>query len=161
MTQPFSILVLTPLSGRNAPLLPPFAIRDVTQTLDFITGTGAGGSVMGTWIREDVNGNLMDLTAPQFRKFQSTITCKDQDAPAMDGDAWLGTTCEVSCCAELRYHTGVGFPVRPAAGPTRMEGIFTYYNPLLIMMVVGFTSAVQERFHEYSWRMELREVSVP
>jgi hypothetical protein len=162
MTTPFSLLVLTPLSGRHAPTLPPFSSRDVTQTLDFITSTGGGGDAMGSWIREDIDGELMDLTSPQFRKFQSVITCTEQDAPSMDGDAWLGTVCLVECIHELRFLTGVGSQVRmEVSGSVRVEGSYTYYRPQLEMMITGFSSGNKERLTEYNWRLSLREVRVP
>ena len=154
-----TLLVITPLSGQSALTLPPYAARGLTQTLEPVVGSGSGNA-LGTLVREDVNGELVDLTHPQFRKYQSEITCKDQYAPLMDG-AWIGQIVEVECAAELGYITG-GTPQRPAvSGSSRTEGHFTFYQPLLVMMVTAISHGFDEYPHDYAWKLSLRELMVP
>lgn len=157
MTQAYdSLLILTPLSG-TAFLLPPFSSRDLSQTLDPISGiSGAGGNVLGSWIRRDINGNLVNLVPSQFKKYQSEITCKDIRSPALD-DGWIGQLLEVQCAMELSYVSG-GTPARSVvSGSERTVGHFIFYRPLLTMMVVGIVNGFAEYPHEYSWKMSLQE----
>jgi hypothetical protein len=36
-------------------------------------------------LRRTINGELHDLSLPQFRKYRSTISCTDKSIPAIDG----------------------------------------------------------------------------
>lgn len=44
----------------------------------------------------DTNGVLHDLTLERFRKYQLTISCTDQEAPALT-DVWRGKEVTVTC----------------------------------------------------------------
>ena len=74
--------------------IPPYSARGVSQTLQQISGAGQ--------MRRTVNGTLVDLSATQFRKYQSTITCRDMDHPALSG-VWPGRVLTVDCICELAY----------------------------------------------------------
>lgn len=144
-----SILVLTPLSGAITPELTPFSARGVTQTLDLETSGE---------IRRDINGNLIDLTHEQFRKYKSTVSCKDFTSPALD-NVWEGSTVLVDCVQELSYRTAGGSPTRPqVGGSAREEGDFTWYRPQLTMMVVNVEQQTDEWPADIAWKLELREV---
>ncbi len=66
----------------------------------------------------------------QFRKYKSSISCRDQEPPAIDG-VWPGHVVTVECVAELSYPTG-GSPARPVvSGSTRTQGGFVFYRPQL------------------------------
>jgi hypothetical protein len=146
-----TLLVITPLSGMTALQLTPYSARNLTQTLELIKPTG------DAWTRRDVNAVKRSLADSRFRKYKSTITCTDGETPAFD-DGWIGQTVEVQCAAELNYVTGAT-PARPqVSGSSRTEGIFTFYRPLLIMMVDDIKFSFQEWQGMNNWQMELEEV---
>jgi hypothetical protein len=153
-----TLLTITPLSGSSAFTLTPYSARGLTQTLEPISSTGAsGGNAMGTWLKRDINGNLVNLAYPQFQKYASTITCRDTETPSFD-DAWIGATVQVDCACELNYLTG-GSPARPpVSGSERTEGDYTFYRPSLTMMVAEIKNSFAEWEAEYAWQLSLFEV---
>lgn len=141
------------LSGHG---VAPYSARGLTQTLDPIGAAAA--------TRRSINGELKDLSQPQFRKYASTISGNDQLSPALDG-VWPGATVTVDCVAELAYKTSGGSPSRPLAdvpsseaAPTRTEGDFTYYRPRLVMKVVGYSVQEDEYGRAVQWSLQLEEV---
>lgn len=62
-------------------VIPYEASRGIKQTLRPIDG--------GTEMRRSVNGNLIVVANPRFRKYATEITCSDYDVPAF-GDLWVG-----------------------------------------------------------------------
>ena len=151
MTVPLTLLRMTPLSGYTGPELTPYSARGLNQTLDLIPDSSKQ-------IRRDVRGKLMNLAYSQFRKYQSVITCTDAQAPAFD-EAWRGIIVEVECAKELGYRTHGGTPQRPeVSGSSREEGDFTYYRPLLTMMVVDVHNSLEEWRANDRWQIDLLEV---
>ena len=93
----------------------------------------------------------------QFRKYKSSISCRDQEPPAIDG-VWPGHVVTVECVAELSYPTG-GSPARPVvSGSTRTQGGFVFYRPQLQMRVTGFSANRDEYGADGQWQMDLEEV---
>ncbi|AEH88202.1 hypothetical protein [Mesorhizobium opportunistum] len=134
--------------------VPPYSARGITQSLDPIDGAAQ--------LARTVNGVLIDLSDPAFRKYKSTIACTDQDQPALDG-VWPGDVLTVDCVQELSYRTMGGSPARTVASTTddpatRTEGDFTFYRPRLTMMVVGYSKTFDEWGAESGWSMDLEEV---
>lgn len=158
MTDPYppnTVLSLV-FTGESANGLNPYSVRQAHQTLEPIDAVkGANGS--GGVFRRTVNGTLIDLSAHQMRKYKSEITCTDQGAPALDG-RWTGLTVLVSCNRELSYPTGGTADRPPVDGSVRVEGDFTYYRPLLTMMVTDFTVDFDEWGAETGWKLSLEEV---
>ncbi len=149
-----TLLVLTPLSGFASLQLTPFAARGLTQTLELIKGGGGGG---GGWLRRDVNGILRSVVDTRFRKYRSTVTCKDGETPCLD-NAWIGEPVLVSCAYELSYPTGAS-PGRPVvSGSTRTQGTVTYYRPELTMMVADIRLSLPEWQAQYDWQIDLEEI---
>jgi hypothetical protein len=143
-------LVLTPLSGSSALQLTPYSARGLTQTFEPIKPSGQN------WLRRDVNGILRSLVDTRFRKYKSTITCKDGETPCLD-NAWIGLTCQVDCVFEFSYPTG-GSPARPVvAGSSRTQGGITYYRPSIIMLVADIRVALPEWPALYDWQIDLEE----
>jgi hypothetical protein len=154
-----SLLVITPMSGEGGLILPPYSARGLSQTLNWITGA-SGGGVLGSGVRESINGELINLFPPQFRKLESTITCKDVETPCLD-EAYFGQIVTVHCAAELSYLTGSS-PRRPeVSGSSRVDGHFTFYRPQLVMMVIEIDNTFAEFEREYSWKVGLREWKIP
>lgn len=130
--------------------IPPYSARGLSQTLEPIEAAGSQ--------RRTVNGLLVDLSRPEFRKFRSTISCADQDPPALNG-IWAGTVVTVKCVVELAYPTIGGSAARPVvSGSSRTSGSFTFYRPQLTMQVVGFNIEKDEYGAVTSWTLELEEV---
>jgi hypothetical protein len=144
-----TLLVLTPLSGQATVTLTPFAARGLTQTLEVINNS--------QWLRRDVNGFLRNVSDSRFRKYKSTITCRDGESPALDG-AWIGEVVDVSCVAELSFPNG-GTPQRtPVAGSERVQGDFTYYRPMLTCLVESISVSFQEYAAIAAWSVSLSEI---
>lgn len=133
--------------------IPDYAARGLEQTLFPIPASQS--------LRRTVNGDLVDLSASQFRKYGSTITCTDQRVPALDG-IWPGMTVTVDCVAELSYRTG-GTPQRDLADTTDddatyTDGDFTYYRPRLTMIVIDYRTSFDEYGARVGWSLDLEEV---
>jgi hypothetical protein len=100
--------------------IPPYASRGLTQTLEPID--------QAKQTRRTVNGVLKDISAIQFQKYKSSITCTDQQSPGLDG-VWPGLVVVVDCVAELSYKTG-GSPDRSiVTDSSRVDGDWTFYRP--------------------------------
>lgn len=130
-------------------LLTAYAARSITQTIAPISSAAS--------LARTINGTLVDLSDPAFRKYASTISCTDHNAPALDG-VWPGREVVVDCVAELSRPTAspAARPVVP--GSERVEGAFTFYRPRLTMLVVGVACDVDEAEASVAWQIELEEV---
>lgn len=128
--------------------MPPYAVRGITQSLEPIEAA--------TNLRRTVNGGLVDLSASQFKKYRSTISCADVNSPAFDA-VEIGDAVLVDCVAELAYKAA-GSPSRPVVpGSSRTADGFVFYRPQLSMIVVGKSQETDEYGAEVSWTMELEE----
>ena len=128
-----------------------YQARGLTQTLEVI---GAAKQQERT-----INGVLKDISNPQFRKYISKVSCTDNTAPPLD-NVWPGMTVTVHCAAELCYVTGnPGSPARPeVSGSSRTDGSFTFYRPIMEMLVVNVTQHLDEWKAAIGWDLELEEV---
>jgi hypothetical protein len=139
-----SILVLTGMG------LAPYSARGLSQSLEVIQAA--------TVMRRTINGELIDLSRAAFRKYRSTITCTDMQAPALNG-IWPGQVLTVDCVSELAYLTAGGSPERAVVpGSMRESGDFTVYRPRLTMRVVSFSEDTDEWQAQVGWSLELEEV---
>lgn len=157
----FQNTVLT-LSGVG---VPEYSARGLTQTLQPIDSAAQ--------LKRTINGVLRDFSSPQFRKYSSTISGTDQQPPACDG-LWPGQLVTVGCIAELAVQgeapsTDTGSEATsealsealgrtPVAGSIRSESGFTFYRPILNMLVVGFSIERDEWEAQVRWSMDLEEV---
>ena len=129
--------------------VPEFSSRAATQTLQPIQQAGQ--------LKRTVNGGLLDLSAPQFRKYHSNISCNDQQPPAVDG-VWQGQVVQVDCISLLSYKIG-GTPQRTIVpGSSYEESGYVFYRPRLIMRVMDFNISRDEYGAVISWSMELEEI---
>jgi hypothetical protein len=143
MPPPLTLLVI------SGPGMPTYAARGLTQTLDPIDAAGA--------IARTVNGGLIDLSPVQMRKYKSTISCTDVEAPALDG-VWPGMPVTVDCVSELGYLTAGGSPQRTVVtGSSRTAGVWTWYRPRLDMMVISYSTSTDEYGAAIGWSLELEE----
>lgn len=134
-----------------APLgVPPYSIRGAVEDLQPIDAAAV--------YRRTINGVLVDLGHDQFHKFKLTISCTDQQPPALDG-VWPGQEVTVYCITELCFPTLSGSPARyPVSGSQREEGAFTFYRPVLDMIITAFTQSKDEYSADISWSIELEEI---
>ena len=128
-----------------------YSARGLTQTLDVISQTKQQART--------INGQLIDVSNPAFRKYLSKITCTDVDAPPID-NLWPGMEVTVQCALELCYESGnPGSPARTAvSGSTYTKDGMTFYRPLLTMMVTNVTHTLDEWKRDNGWSIELEEV---
>src|SRR5579885_3912421 len=82
--------------------VPAYSARGLTQTLEPLD--------QATSLVRTVNGELIDLSRAEFRKYKSTISATDQRPPSCDG-LWPGRQIVVDCIEELAYADG-GTPQR-------------------------------------------------
>lgn len=128
----------------------PYAARGLTQTLNPISQSKD--------LRRTINGELVDFSVEQFRKYASVISGNDQMPPGVSG-VWPGREVQVECIAELYYLTAEGSAERPVAeGSTRTEGAYTYFRPVLDMRVVDFNQSFDEWDAQVSWSLTLEEI---
>jgi len=148
-----TLLLLAPgASGATTPVLSPYAARGITQTYELLnSGQGSGVS-----LRRDINGILQNISDTRFRKFKTTITCRDGDAPSLDG-AWIGNLVEIWCAFELNYPAG-GSPSRPVvAGSSRTQGGVTFYRPALSCLITDIRDEFAEYAATHSWTLSAEE----
>jgi hypothetical protein len=130
-------------------LASPYSVRGLTQTLEPIEASAK--------LRRTINGTLLDLSAPQFRKYKSTISNTDQRIPAIDG-IWPGMVLTIDCAAWLSYPVG-GSPSRPVVpGSSFTEEGFVFYRPRLLVRVTAMNSQEDEYARDAQWSLELEEV---
>jgi len=110
-------------------------------------------------LERTINGVLTDISNPIFRKYESKITCTDVHAPPLD-NVWPGMTVTVECACSLCFVTGnPGSPARPPVdGVTWRIGAFTFYRPILTMLVVEPGETFEEWEHNVVWELDLEEV---
>jgi hypothetical protein len=137
----------------SVPGLPPYAARGLKGTLRPIDMAQGGGV-----LRRTVNGTLVDLSAPQFRKYQLEASGDDQQPPAL-ASMWPGMAFNVDCHVELAYPTGFIVPDRtPVPGSERVEGDYTFFCPSLAMRLQEFSIERDEWGAAVSWALTLVEV---
>lgn len=128
----------------------PYAARGLTQTLNPISQSKD--------LRRTINGDLVDFSVEQFRKYASVISGSDQMPPGVSG-IWPGQAVQVECIAELYYLTAGGSAERPVVdGSLRVEGSYTYFRPILDMRVVDFSQSFDEWDAQVSWSLTLEEI---
>jgi hypothetical protein len=129
--------------------VPLYSARGLTQTLTPIQ--------QASDLRRDINGNLVDLSLPQFQKYATEVTCKDRRAPALDG-IWPGHIISISCVTELSYPNG-GAAARPAVpGSEYIEGGFTFYRPIIRIRVKDINLSGDEWPSDYAWKLGGEEI---
>lgn len=138
-----TLLIMTPVG------VPLYSARGLTQTLTPVQE--AKPAPMRT-----INGEARFIGGSQMRKYESIITCTDQNAPPFSG-LWPGDVVVVQCVSELSYKTGGSAERAAVSGSSRVVGGFTLYRPIIEFLVVNFDQAFQEYAAEYQWRLMLTE----
>jgi hypothetical protein len=151
-TTPTALNVVFSLST-TGPGVNPYSARGLRGTLSPIDAA-RGNSLLA----RTVNGTLIDISAPQMRKYKLQVTGNDGEPPALDA-LWVGMTVIVDCLVELAYLTATGSSGRTAvAGSDRVVGNYTYYRPQLTMMVVELQAELEEWDGVLPWSLALEEI---
>lgn len=130
--------------------LPPYSVRGIKQTIEPIQAAAN--------LHRTVNGEMLDFSASQFRKYKTTITCEDVQPPAFD-NVWPGDALTIGCVAELSYKTVGGTPQRTAvSGSSHVEGDYTFYRPQLSVIVTSKSQETDEYGASNPWTLEAEEV---
>ena len=141
------VIYLNDTSGEQ--LIPLYAARGLTQSLGPIDAAKQ--------MRRTINGELINVAFDPFKKYTTSITCTDRDAPAFS-KLWPGALIVVDCVTELAYRTG-GTPERPVVpGSERVVGNFTYFRPRLTMRVMNNPNSMAEWQADNNWTLEAEEV---
>ena len=139
--------------------VPPYSARGLKQTLTPIDAAAI--------MKRTINGVLVDLSASQFRKFQSTISGSDVAPPAVDG-IWPGHTVEVDCISrisaldpgstESNTEADDNLARTPVPGSVVREGGFITYRPRITFLVTAWSMDEDEWEAGVGWTLTLEEV---
>jgi hypothetical protein len=143
LPEEMTLLVMTPTG------VPLYAARGLTQTLTPVQEAKPPP-------RRTINGEARFLGGIQMRKYDSVITCADQNAPPFSG-LWPGDDIVVDCVCELSHLDVTGNTPERTVVSQRVVGDFVLYRPRIEFMVVDFDQSFQEYAAEYVWRLTLTE----
>lgn len=147
MTLAANFETLLVLDGMGIPL---YSGRGITQTLKPISEAAN--------LQRDVNGSLEDVSYEPFRKYETTLTCTDMNAPALEG-IWPGMDVTIDCIVELAYLTMTASPSRTAVtGSSRTVGNYTIYRPQLACKVTDFQTSNDEWPADVAWTLTAQEI---
>jgi hypothetical protein len=143
-----SILTITDASSHD--LLPFYSARGLTQTM---TPIGASKSQ-----RRTINGQLVNLSLSQFRKYASRISARERRPPAID-KVFPGAELVIDCVYLLSYATIGGSPSRTVvSGSLFVENSWTFYRPQITFLVAGLSVGFDEWEADNDWSIDLEEV---
>jgi hypothetical protein len=138
--------------------LPPFSARGITQSLEPIE--------QATYMERTIDGELDDLSLPQFRKYRSTIRGVTPHTPALDG-VWPGQEVVVDCIKELSYRVPEGEDAEETLGDNaertpvpdsiRILAGFVRYRPRLTMLLRSIRTEREEWGGPESWTLDFEE----
>ena len=128
-----------------------YQARGLTQTLEPIAEAAD--------LERSVNGTLVDLSNPIFRKYKSKVSTTDVNVPPLD-NVWPGMIVNVDCAVSLCYPIGnPGSPARPEVrGSSWTQGIFNFYRPVLTMRVMTLSQSFEEWKADNAWVLQLEEI---
>lgn len=99
-----TLTVITPISPNTAFGLTPFSMREGSISLDPFSGVD-GDDAFGSTVQITGNGKVIDLSHPQFKLYQTDITCTDSQSPAFD-QGWRGAKVQIDFPLELSDPVG-------------------------------------------------------
>lgn len=133
--------------------IPPYALRGITQTLEPID--------QAKNTRRTINGILRDVASPDFQKFRSVIQCTDQQSPGLSG-VWPGRQLTMWSAIEMSFEGSTdetdSFERPPVENSIREESGFTFYRPILVVMITDYRTEFAEWQADLAWQLEVEEV---
>ena len=144
--EPNDLTVLT-ITG---PGIAPYSARGLTQSYEPISAS--------IHLERDVDGGMIDFSAPQFRKYRSKISCTDQNTPALNG-IWPGTVLTMECAQEMSFKSDRPEDQEREAveGSVRTEGGYTFYRPIMTVIFLGWSATGAEYTHDVAWSFDVEE----
>jgi hypothetical protein len=127
---------------------PLFSSRGAEQTFELIEQNAPP--------EYDINGDLIDMSLPQFSLYRTRITCRDQRPPANDG-IFRGKLLTVHCAAFLQRKTGDAAARPVVSGSEFTNGAYVMYRPKLVCRLADMANAWAEWEAQNSWTMTLLE----
>lgn len=114
-----------------------------------------------TYQRRDLNGKLHNLASSTSKLYRLVVTGSSVAPPAF-ASLWPGDILTVHVPRELCRETTSDDLNRSAVpGSEYTEEGFSFYRPLLTMMVVSWSSSLIERTVEEGYQLELEELEMP
>ena len=140
-----TLLVISGLGGFR------YQARDLSQTLTPIKDASQ--------LERTINGRLIDLSNPIFRKYTTRITCADVNAPPLDG-LFPGMEVTIYCAAMLSYLIGnPGSPNRPiVSGSDWTDGHYNYYRPIMECRITDVNQDFKEWKSTNQWEIQAEEI---
>jgi len=128
----------------------PYTARGITQTLEPIEESGH--------LERAVDGTIIDLSIPEMKLFRVSISCTDQEAPALSG-IWPGKAFTLHSVEELSFPTASPeLQERPEVpGSVRIVGDYTFYRPILNMVCYTWQTQIVEYGREINWKLDAQE----
>lgn len=140
--------IVTMSDGKD--VLPFYSARGAIQTMGVIGAAKVQ--------RRTVNFQLVNLALPRSQKYTSVLSAKDIRPPSRD-NVWPGKVVTVGCAYLLCYPTSGGTPSRAVmSGSQFVEGNFTFYRPILTMMIGAPEGKFDEWQAGYDWSLPMEEV---
>jgi hypothetical protein len=114
-----------------------------------------------TYQRRDLNGRKHNLAASSLKLYRLGLSGRSVAPPAFAG-LWPGDILTVHVPRELcRETTSDGFDRAAVPGSEYSEDGFSFYRPLLTMMVEEWSESLVERTVEEGWELVLEELEMP
>lgn len=133
--------------------VPFYSARGLTQTLTPIASVAGNRQNL----RRTIGGQLVNITPPQFLKYSTKISGKDQRPPSLDG-IWPGSPITVFCISYLAYPQGGTAQRTEVSGSSFLENGFVFYRPALTCLIINFSDEQGEWTGDDTWQLELEEV---
>lgn len=138
--------------GSAGPGVNPFSARGLTGKLRPIARAAGDDKIART-----VNGKGIDISAPQMRKYRLEISGSDLAPPAIEG-LFAGVAVTVKANVEIALANGQIAARSAVEGSARSEDAYTYYSPIMEMLVVDVDVQRNEWTQDVSWHLVLEEV---
>ena len=109
-------------------------------------------------LRRTVDGVLRSVVYDQFKKYAITVSCKDQQPPALDG-IFPGDAVTLWLPKYFAYPTG-GSPNRQVvcgSERTAPGGGFVQYLPILYCRIMDWSDNIDEWAHDETWSIDFEE----
>jgi len=129
-----------------------YQARKLNQTLEPIAAASQ--------LERTISGKYIDVSAPQFQKYQTKIVITDEvDAPPLDG-IFPGMEVTIHCAVEFCYPIGrVGSPRRPVvSGSDYTQNGYNFYRPSLLMLIKDVQENLDEWGRRVGWTLDAEEV---
>lgn len=139
----------TTLLTLSGPGIPDYSARGLHQTLRRVDGGFPK-------YRSTITGS--DVDPPAFDRFQKAIPRRTVNGTLINVGFSTATVLSVGCIQELGYLTSGGSPEKSVvSSSSRVQDSWTFYCPLLSMMVIDFSVEYDEYGSMTHWSLDIEE----